>query len=189
MNRRGEWSGWEIPSPSYVLLAIFRQKAKLKKKKKNWINFWGFQLPEVREKKGKSADWYICFQIVARNNFFVLFYFILVSYVVHSQIWLNLPRVDRRISFHLPMDDRHLGSIKKIPQKTPTPVPTETKPSSFLQTVCVPRDNPYFYGLMRSTHASDGWYRTPGLRPGSMRAVRHCVVRRTRRPGCRLIIG
>ncbi len=100
--------------------------------------------------------------------------------MVHSQIWLNLPRDDRHISFHLPMHDRHLCSIKKLPQKTPTPVPTETEPSSSLQNVCVPRDNLYFYALMRSTHASDGWKRTPGLRPGSMRAVRHYVVRRTR---------
>jgi hypothetical protein len=167
--------------PLLIFTSDISSKGEIKKEKEKVNLFLGFSIARSQLKKREiSRLIYICFQIVARNKFFVLFYFILVSYVVHSQIWLNLPRDDRHISFHFPMDDRHLGSIKKTPQKTPTSVPTETEPSSFLQTVFVPRDNPYFYGLMRSTHASDGWYRTPGLRPGRMRAVRHYVVRRTR---------
>jgi hypothetical protein len=52
-NRKGEEK--EQEKKAFLLLGYFCQKAKLKMKKKNSkIDFLGFQLPDVREKKRKT---------------------------------------------------------------------------------------------------------------------------------------
>ncbi len=41
-----------------------------------------------------------------------------ISYVVYSQIWLNVPRDDHHCFVHVPMDDCHLCYIKEFLKKT-----------------------------------------------------------------------
>ncbi len=85
---------------------------------KTIITFWGFQSPEVRKQKKKYRerlpDSYICFQsILSSQKYRRMVKYLCCSYLVCSQIWLNLHMDDHHFSyifFHL------IGLYVKIPK-------------------------------------------------------------------------
>ncbi len=83
--------------------------------------------------KKTSSDFYIGFLVCSHKykkvdqNFCTL-------YLVYSQSWLNKFLGMITIFLHLPMDDLHLGYIKKIPKKT---MRLDLKFLLRMKTVCV----------------------------------------------------